>query len=107
MQSASSRIWTRVAVSISYDDNNYTTGTSFRDKSSISLFLLEWEKFWQVKTIHPHLEIYPRLCVSVGIFVELIESIKNIPTLKILKPFSTIIFTQLLRSGRIWHKVNF
>ena len=27
MQSVSSRIWTRVAVSISYDDNNYTTGT--------------------------------------------------------------------------------
>ena len=24
MQSASSRIWTRVAVSISYDDNHYT-----------------------------------------------------------------------------------
>ena len=28
MQSVSSRIWTRVAVSISYDDNNYTTDTS-------------------------------------------------------------------------------
>ena len=28
MQSASSRIWTRVAVSISYDDNLYTMGTS-------------------------------------------------------------------------------
>ena len=28
MQSASSRIWTRVTVSISYDDNHYTTGTS-------------------------------------------------------------------------------
>ena len=28
MQSASSRIWTLVAVSISYDDNYYTTGTS-------------------------------------------------------------------------------
>ena len=28
MQSVLSRIWTRVAVSISYDDNNYTTGTS-------------------------------------------------------------------------------
>ena len=28
MQSASSRIWTRVAVSISYDDNHYTTGIS-------------------------------------------------------------------------------
>ena len=28
MQSVSSRIWTRVAVSIFYDDNHYTTGTS-------------------------------------------------------------------------------
>ena len=28
MQSVSSRIWTRVAVSISSDDNHYTTGTS-------------------------------------------------------------------------------
>ena len=28
MQSVSSGIWTRVAVFISYDDNNYTTGTS-------------------------------------------------------------------------------
>ena len=30
MQSVSSRIWTRVAVSISYDDNDYTTGTSIK-----------------------------------------------------------------------------
>ena len=29
MQSVMSRIWTRVAVSISYDDNDYTTGTSY------------------------------------------------------------------------------
>ena len=28
MQSVSLRIWTRAAVSISYDDNHYTTGTS-------------------------------------------------------------------------------
>ena len=28
MQTVSSRVWTRVAVSISYDDNHYTTGTS-------------------------------------------------------------------------------
>ena len=28
MQSVSSRIWTRVAVSISNDDNDYNTGTS-------------------------------------------------------------------------------
>ena len=30
MQSISSRIWTRVAVSIPYNDNHYTTGTSFK-----------------------------------------------------------------------------
>ena len=28
MRPVSSKIWTRVAVSISYDDNHYTTGTS-------------------------------------------------------------------------------
>ena len=28
MQSVSSKIWTRVAVSISYDDNHYATGIS-------------------------------------------------------------------------------
>ena len=28
MQSVSSRIWTRVTVSISYDDKHYTTGIS-------------------------------------------------------------------------------
>ena len=31
MQSVSSRIWTRVTVSISYDDNHYTTGTSMKN----------------------------------------------------------------------------
>ena len=31
MQSVSSRVWTGVAVSISYDDNNYTTGTSIQN----------------------------------------------------------------------------
>ena len=33
MQSVRSRIWTRVAISISYDDNDYTTGTSLKKKS--------------------------------------------------------------------------
>ena len=36
MQSVVSRIWTCVAMSISYDDNHYTTGTfktmDYRDK---------------------------------------------------------------------------
>ena len=40
MQSVSSRIWTRVAVSISYDDNHYTTGTSLSCMSSWTYGLL-------------------------------------------------------------------
>ena len=40
MQTVSSRIWTRVAVSISYDANHYTMNTSFRMefKGSGSIF---------------------------------------------------------------------
>ena len=34
MQSVSSRIWTRVAVSNSYDDNDYTTGSSITGLNS-------------------------------------------------------------------------
>ena len=37
MQSVSSRIWTRVAVSISYDDNHYTTGVFFYELSDQSI----------------------------------------------------------------------
>ena len=37
MQSASSRIWTRVTVFISYGDNNYTTGTSITPLQIISI----------------------------------------------------------------------
>ena len=32
MQSILSRIWTGVAVSISYDDSDYTTGTFYKKK---------------------------------------------------------------------------
>ena len=39
MKSASSRIWTRITVSISYDDNHYTTGTSI----SMDIFIIEME----------------------------------------------------------------
>ena len=42
MQSVSSRIWTRVAVSISYDDTHYTMGTS----TKACLFLYDFE-FWR------------------------------------------------------------
>ena len=38
MQSILSRIWTRVAVSISYDNNHYTTGTWFNKKDKCTSF---------------------------------------------------------------------
>ena len=36
MQSASSRVWTHVAVSISYDDNYYTMGSSIFNQPLLS-----------------------------------------------------------------------
>ena len=39
MQSVSSRIWTCVTVSISYDDNYYTTGTSIQEKINHHLYM--------------------------------------------------------------------
>ena len=38
MQSVSSRIWIRVAVSISYDDNHYTMGTSITPRAPPNLW---------------------------------------------------------------------
>ena len=35
MQSVSSRIWTRIAVFISYGDNDYTTGTSLTNAEKV------------------------------------------------------------------------
>ena len=45
MQSVSSRIWTRVTVSISYDDNHYTTGTSCLAYLLFSLTEAQNQKF--------------------------------------------------------------
>ena len=39
MQLVSSRIWTRVVVFISYDDNNYTTGTSKQSDGEVPVIL--------------------------------------------------------------------
>ena len=50
MQTVTSRIWTRVSVSISYDDNHYTTGTSsllyqfFWNTIYIEFIYFEWIK---------------------------------------------------------------
>ena len=53
MQWVSSRIWTRVAVSISYDNNHYTMGTSIKDLyiSYCSLSTAAWQS--SVVTVHP------------------------------------------------------
>ena len=48
MQSVSSRIWTRVAVSISYDDNRYTEGTF----SFLAVTELESHHQMQFSVIH-------------------------------------------------------
>ena len=45
MQSVSSRIWTRVAVSISYDDNHYTTGTSLINGNAQSAGAVEYTDY--------------------------------------------------------------
>ena len=47
MQSITSRIWTSVAVSISYDDNHYTIGTSFYVTLYI-LFPFFYQKFIKI-----------------------------------------------------------
>ena len=44
MQSVSSRIWTRVAVYISYDDNHYTTGTSLKCHNILEMRVAETNK---------------------------------------------------------------
>ena len=50
MQSVSSRIWTRVAVSISYDNNLYTTGTSktsvYRRKMDVEYDTITGQKLY-------------------------------------------------------------
>ena len=53
MQSVSSRIWTRVAVSISHDDNDYTTGTfeGVRSKNlQVKILFVEFSKAF--RSIH-------------------------------------------------------
>ena len=61
MQSVSSRIWTRVAVSITYDDNHYTTGTS-SERNVINL------KFgWGLELIEQPLYTY--LCTYIYIYI--------------------------------------
>ena len=51
MQSISSRIWTRVAVPISYNDNHYTTGTSYCKEMTDDKLLLLHSNSWNHLTL--------------------------------------------------------
>ena len=45
MQPVSSRIWTRIAVSISYDDNHYSMGTSIYSMGTYGLMFFNKDSF--------------------------------------------------------------
>ena len=69
MQSVSSRFWTRIAVSIPYDDNHYTTGTScyLYNTKFIIMFVYNSKQFlWKVNF---HLnESYPYFIIFVELY---------------------------------------
>ena len=58
MQSVSSRIWTRVAVSNSYDDIHYTTGTSPQTNELCEIELLEIELFHHLIVYKQMTDVY-------------------------------------------------
>ena len=64
MQSVLSWIWTRVVVSISNDDNHYTTGTSIQYLCTrelhkrLKIYILHIKKKRRMKTMQMKLQIY-------------------------------------------------
>ena len=64
MQTVSSRIWTRVAVFISYDDNHYTTGTAKlncgNDFSGLPVDALVLYLFWLFKWLQITVLLRPK-----------------------------------------------
>ena len=82
MQLASSRIWTRVAVSFSYDYNHYTTGTSLNQtklyrcliQSKLDYFIYEAARKSYLRKIETLHHLGP--CIALGAFItSLIESL--------------------------------
>ena len=80
MQSVSSRIWTRVGVFISYDDNDYTTGTSLMTMKGYSALLrflklaphhqMQLSVILRTSTLE---ESYPSAKIAISIFSALRE----------------------------------
>ena len=72
MQSISSRIWTRVVVSISNDDKHYTTGTSNLILGFMQILCSEDIPFWAIeRTV-----TFPKKDVKMYLWFSLIEKSK-------------------------------
>ena len=100
MQSVSSRIWTRVTVSISYNDNNYTTGTSsFYQPDRIwhkVNFLVEFYRFeFRVFLLLNKISLSYHLPITAGRIIELIPF-----------PMVLVLCEMELASSRIWTRVT-
>ena len=88
MQSVSSRIWTHVAVSISFNNNHYTTGTAY--KSNILTLELVYMEFFQCGWIWLEIVFTNILNLSAGavkyvdcIFKWLVKICKTPPTQRV------------------------
>ena len=75
MQSVSSRIWTRVAVSISYDDNHYTTGTS-NMYEAFKIFRVLGELLFGNFEVYIWLFFLPCTLVIFFLFVEAVKKLR-------------------------------
>ena len=65
MQSVSSRIWSRVAVSISYDDNHYTTSTS----------IAAWKKLRFILSVRSDFHMTDSLSIAKPIIVDVFSTL--------------------------------
>ena len=99
MQSVLSRIWTRVAVSISNDDYHYTTGTSLlmshNDQIAhiihLGLFQLIQETELRSPTIRLPMKYLYFLQVIVNLIVSLVLKLKR------SKEMLTIVFSEVVK----------
>ena len=84
MQSVTSRIWTRVAVSISYDDNDYTTGTSIKtQKMVLDAALLNTLHYkvrikGKVEQSRERSSALPYIAIEKGVFGSLSTNVANL-----------------------------
>ena len=93
MLSVSSRIWTLVAVSISYDDNHYTTGTSQRDPPQFELLQTR-----NIRTTHLYIDTVDKFLTHASV----ITYVKHL----ILLSWNTYYFLETLSKDWLQHKTK-